>query len=101
MRSNSWRAKRWFCPFLFYRKVYRKLSIPISFPIKLETPLRMEDAPDEEDWEGWQKLTAELGDKVQLVGDDLFVTNTECLAKGIEKDESSLCSKVHGWLVFY
>jgi len=39
---------------------------------------------DEEDWEGWQKLTAELGDKVQLVGDDLFVTNTERLAKGIE-----------------
>ena len=41
------------------------------------------DALDEEDWEGWQKLTAELGDKVQLVGDDLFVTNTERLAKGI------------------
>ena len=39
---------------------------------------------DEEDWEGWKKLTAELGDKVQLVGDDLFVTNTERLAKGIE-----------------
>ena len=39
---------------------------------------------DEEDWEGWQKLTARLGDKVQLVGDDLFVTNTERLAKGIE-----------------
>ena len=37
-----------------------------------------------EDWEGWQKLTARLGDKVQLVGDDLFVTNTERLAKGIE-----------------
>ena len=39
---------------------------------------------DEEDWEGWQQLTKELGDKVQLVGDDLFVTNTERLAKGIE-----------------
>ena len=38
---------------------------------------------DEEDWEGWQKLTARLGDRVQLVGDDLFVTNTERLAKGI------------------
>ena len=36
-----------------------------------------------EDWEGWQKLTARLGDRVQLVGDDLFVTNTERLAKGI------------------
>ena len=41
-------------------------------------------ALDEEDWEGWQVLTKELGDKVQLVGDDLFVTNTERLSKGIE-----------------
>ena len=45
--------------------------------------ISIEDALDEEDWEGWQKLTARLGDKVQLVGDDLFVTNTERLAKGI------------------
>ena len=43
----------------------------------------IEDGLDEEDWEGWQKMTKELGDKVQLVGDDLFVTNTERLAKGI------------------
>jgi len=43
----------------------------------------IEDGLDEEDWEGWQVLTKELGDKVQLVGDDLFVTNTERLAKGI------------------
>ena len=48
------------------------------FPI-----ISLEDALDEEDWEGWEKLTAELGDKVQLVGDDLFVTNTIRLAKGI------------------
>ena len=46
--------------------------------------ISIEDALDEEDWEGWQKLTAKLGGKVQLVGDDLFVTNTECLKKGIE-----------------
>ena len=46
--------------------------------------ISIEDGLDEEDWEGWKKLTAELGDKVQLVGDDLFVTNTERLAKGIE-----------------
>ncbi len=46
--------------------------------------ISIEDALDEEDWEGWQKLTAKLGDKVQLVGDDLFVTNTERLKKGIE-----------------
>jgi len=45
--------------------------------------ISIEDALDEEDWEGWKKLTAELGDKVQLVGDDLFVTNTERLSKGI------------------
>ena len=46
--------------------------------------ISIEDALDEEDWEGWQKLTAELGNKVQLVGDDLFVTNTERHSKGIE-----------------
>ena len=45
--------------------------------------ISIEDPLDEEDWEGWQLLTKELGDKVQLVGDDLFVTNTERLAKGI------------------
>lgn len=44
----------------------------------------IEDGLDEEDWEGWQQLTKELGGKVQLVGDDLFVTNTERLSKGIE-----------------
>ena len=49
-----------------------------KFPIR-----SIEDALDEEDWEGWKKLTAELGDKVQLVGDDLFVTNTKRLSKGI------------------
>ncbi len=43
----------------------------------------IEDGLDEEDWEGWKKMTAELGGKVQLVGDDLFVTNTERLSKGI------------------
>ena len=43
----------------------------------------IEDGLDEEDWEGWQYMTNELGGKVQLVGDDLFVTNTERLAKGI------------------
>lgn len=45
--------------------------------------ISIEDALDEEDWEGWQLLTKELGGKVQLVGDDLFVTNTKRLAKGI------------------
>lgn len=46
--------------------------------------ISIEDALDEEDWEGWQLLTKELGSKIQLVGDDLFVTNTERLKKGIE-----------------
>ena len=46
--------------------------------------ISIEDALDEEDWDGWKLLTKELGDKVQLVGDDLFVTNTERLKKGID-----------------
>lgn len=46
--------------------------------------ISIEDALDEEDWEGWQILTKELGEQVQLVGDDLFVTNTQRLSKGIE-----------------
>ncbi len=46
--------------------------------------ISIEDGLDEEDWDGWKKMTAQLGDKVQLVGDDLFVTNTERLKKGIE-----------------
>ena len=44
----------------------------------------IEDGLDEEDWDGWKKMTERIGDKVQLVGDDLFVTNTERLKKGIE-----------------
>ena len=54
-------------------------SLVEKYPI-----ISIEDALDEEDWEGWQELTRELGGKVQLVGDDLFVTNTERLAKGIQ-----------------
>lgn len=46
--------------------------------------ISIEDGLDEEDWEGWKKLTQRLGDRVQLVGDDLFVTNTNRLEKGIE-----------------
>jgi len=46
--------------------------------------ISIEDGLDEEDWEGWQKMTERLGKKVQLVGDDLFVTNTKRLAKGIK-----------------
>ena len=45
--------------------------------------ISIEDGLDEEDWEGWKKMTEKIGSKVQLVGDDLFVTNTERLSKGI------------------
>ncbi|RAZ53951.1 phosphopyruvate hydratase, partial [Klebsiella oxytoca] len=44
-----------------------------------------EDGLQEEDWEGWKLLTKTLGDRIQLVGDDLFVTNTKRLKKGIEE----------------
>lgn len=54
-------------------------SLADKYPI-----ISIEDALDEEDWGGWKKLTRELGNKVQLVGDDLFVTNTERLKQGIE-----------------
>ena len=54
-------------------------SLVDKYPI-----ISIEDGLDEEDWEGWKKMTEKIGHKVQLVGDDLFVTNTERLAKGIE-----------------
>ena len=54
-------------------------SLVDKYPI-----ISIEDGLDEEDWEGWQKMTAKIGNKVQLVGDDLFVTNTERLSKGIK-----------------
>ncbi len=46
--------------------------------------ISIEDGMAEEDWDGWKKLTDKIGHKVQLVGDDLFVTNTSFLKKGIE-----------------
>jgi enolase len=56
----------------------------------------IEDPLDEDDWEGWATLTAELGDKVQLVGDDLFVTNPERLQQGIDANTAnSLLVKVN------
>jgi enolase len=51
--------------------------------------ISLEDGLDEEDWEGWKKLTERIGDKVQLVGDDLFVTNTERIQKGVAGDISN------------
>jgi len=47
--------------------------------------LSIEDGMDENDWDGWKKLTERLGNKIQLVGDDLFVTNSKILQEGIDK----------------
>lgn len=56
----------------------------------------IEDPLDEDDWAGWKTLTEQIGDKVQLVGDDLFVTNPDRLAKGIAADTAnSLLVKVN------
>ena len=61
---------------------YRRLVE--GFPI-----ISIEDGLQEEDWEGWQLLTKTLGHKLQLVGDDLFVTNTKRLKKGIDMDAAN------------
>jgi enolase len=62
-----------------------------------EWPIQsIEDGLSEDDWDGWKKLTDELGDRVQLVGDDLFVTNTQRLQRGIaEKAGNSILIKVN------
>jgi enolase len=56
-------------------------DLAATYPI-----LSIEDGMDESDWEGWAKLSAQIGDKVQLVGDDLFVTNTSILKRGIDEN---------------
>ena len=62
-----------------------------KFPI-----ISIEDGLQEEDWDGWKKLTERLGDRIQLVGDDLFVTNTKRLKKGIEmKAANAILIKVN------
>lgn len=58
--------------------------------------ISIEDGLSEDDWSGWQKLTAKLGDRVQLVGDDLYVTNPKRLARGIkEKSSNSILIKLN------
>jgi len=59
-------------------------NLVADYPIK-----SIEDGLGEDDWEGWQNLTASLGDKVQLVGDDLFVTNAKRLSRGIEEKSAN------------
>ena len=62
-----------------------------SYPI-----VSIEDPLDEDDWEGWNTMTAQLGDKIQIVGDDLFVTNVERLGRGIaERSANALLVKVN------
>ena len=69
----------------FYQELLKK------YPI-----ISIEDGCDENDWEGWKKLTAAIGDNVQLVGDDIFVTNTTFLKKGIKlKVANSILVKVN------
>jgi enolase len=57
--------------------------------------ISIEDGMDENDWDGWKMLTDKIGDKVQLVGDDLFVTNVERLATGIDRVSNSILVKVN------
>jgi enolase len=51
--------------------------------------ISIEDGLAEDDWEGWAKMTARLGDRLQIVGDDLFVTNVERLSRGIEEESAN------------
>ena len=70
------------------REIYRTAEEMIEYYRELmeQYPLfSIEDGLDENDWEGWKKMTQELGDHLQLVGDDLFVTNTDRLQEGIRK----------------
>ena len=83
--SSEWKAKDGYLLPKSQKKYTTDELIAFWSDLCEKYPIRsIEDGLDEEDWEGWQKLTKALGDKVQLVGDDLFVTNTERLAKGIE-----------------
>jgi len=67
------------------------IDLTTKYPI-----VSMEDCLDQEDWEGWKNITAKIGDKVQLVGDDLFVTNTKFLERGIaEKAGNAILIKVN------
>ncbi|MBP1573300.1 MAG: phosphopyruvate hydratase [Oscillospiraceae bacterium] len=86
--SSEWKSDK--SGGYFLHKSNRQLSTDelISYWKKLcdDYPIvSIEDGLGEDDWDGWKRLTAALGDKIQLVGDDLFVTNTEILTKGIEE----------------
>lgn len=83
--SSEWKGEGGYCLPKSGRTYTADALIEHWKALSSQYPVRsIEDALDEEDWAGWQRLTAQLGDRVQLVGDDLFVTNTERLKKGIE-----------------
>jgi len=94
--SELWDGKNYVFP---GEKVTRSSDEMVAFWIQLagEYPfISIEDGLDEDDWEHWAALTAAIGDKVQLVGDDLFVTNTKRLKRGIdEKCGNSILVKVN------
>ena len=74
------------------QKIVRSAEELIEYyeDLSLEFPIRsVEDPLDEEDWDGWELLTTRLGNEIQLVGDDLFVTNVERLKKGIEQNAAN------------
>ena len=74
------------------QKIVRSAEELIEYyeDLSLEFPIRsIEDPLDEEDWDGWELLTTRLGNEIQLVGDDLFVTNVERLKKGIEQNAAN------------
>ena len=79
------------------KKVTSKYLIEYVADLVKSYPLvTIEDPLDEEDWKGWAQFTAELGDKIQIVGDDLFVTNPKRLAQGIEqRSANSILVKVN------
>ena len=85
--SSEWKGKRkgeYILPKAGTQYTSAELIEHWKYLVEKYPIISIEDALDENDWEGWQLLTKELGHKVQLVGDDLFVTNTERLAQGIQ-----------------
>lgn len=79
--------------YLFWKsEQYKTVDEMIEYWVDLTNQypiMSIEDGLAEEDWDGWKKLTEKLGDKIQLVGDDLFVTNTKRIDKGIEENISN------------
>ena len=74
----------------------------VAFEPFIEASGAVEDGLEEDDWDGWKAMTAALGDRVQLVGDDLYVTNSERLSRGIRERDlqapwAQPCRVIRGW----